>query len=50
MIVIDDARDLYDDILDAAGLTVVERRRRHVNRRTGRRGGQFYEQVILASA
>ncbi len=49
MIVIDDARDLYGDILDAAGLTVIERRRRHVNRRTGRRSGEFYEQVIVAS-
>ena len=50
VIVIDDARDLYGDILDAAGLTLVESRRRHVNRRTGRRGGQFYEQVLIASA
>jgi hypothetical protein len=49
VIVIDDARDLYRDILDAAGLTVTERRRRHVNRRTGRRSGEFYEQVIVAS-
>ena len=50
VIVIDDARDLYGEILDAAGLTLVESRRRHVNRRTGRRGGQFYEQVLIASA
>ena len=50
MIVIDDARNLYGNILDAAGLTLVESRRRHVNRRTGRRGGQFYEQVLIASA
>ncbi len=50
VIVIDDARDLYGEILDAAGLTLMESRRRHVNRRTGRRGGQFYEQVLIASA
>ncbi len=50
VIVIDDSRDLYGDILDAAGLTLVDSRRRHVNRRTGRRGGEFYEQVLIASA
>ena len=49
VIVIDDARDLYAGILENAGLRVIERRRRHVNRRTGRRGGEFYEQVIVAT-
>ena len=37
VIVIDDSRGLYDQILQNAGLTLVERRKRHVNRRTGRR-------------
>ena len=50
IIVIDDSRGLYDEILREAGLTIEERRRRHVNRRTGRRGGEFFEQIILARA
>jgi hypothetical protein len=48
VIVIDDSRGLYDRILDRAGLTLVERRKRHVNRRTGRRQGEFFEEIILA--
>lgn len=50
IIVIDDSRGLYDEILSEAGLTIDERRRRHVNRRTGRRGDEFFEQIILARA
>jgi len=49
VIVIDDSRGLYDQILEDAGLTLVERRKRHVNRRTGRRRGEFFEEIILAS-
>jgi hypothetical protein len=48
VVVIDDPRALYDEILAQAGLAVEERLRRHVNRRTGRRAGEFFEQVILA--
>lgn len=50
VIVIDDQRALYDGILVAAGFKVVERRKRHVNRRTGRRQGEFFEEIILARA
>lgn len=50
IIVIDDARSLYDQILREAGLAVEERRKRHVNRRTGRRNGEFFEEIILARA
>lgn len=50
IIVIDDSRSLYDDILREAGLTIDERRKRHVNRRTGRRAGEFFEEIILARA
>jgi DNA methylase len=50
VIVIDDARSLYGEILDAAGLVVEERLKRHVNRRTGRRSGEFFEEIILARA
>jgi hypothetical protein len=50
VIVVDDPRGLYPEILERAGLELVERRLRHVNRRTGRRGGEFFEQVLLARA
>jgi hypothetical protein len=50
IVVIDDARSLYDEILREAGLTIDERRKRHVNRRTGRRNGEFFEEIILARA
>jgi hypothetical protein len=50
VIVVDDPRGLYPQILERAGLELVERRLRHVNRRTGRREGEFFEQVLLARA
>jgi SAM-dependent methyltransferase len=48
VIVVNDRRSLYDGILAAAGLRLEERCRRHVNRRTGRRKGEFYEDVLVA--
>ncbi|MDP9261933.1 MAG: class I SAM-dependent methyltransferase, partial [Actinomycetota bacterium] len=48
VIVVNDRRDLYPEILDRAGLTLETRYRRHVNRRTGRRAGEFYEDVLVA--
>lgn len=48
VIVVDDRRDLYPGILEKAGLELVERYRRHVNRRTGRRAGEFFEDVLVA--
>jgi len=50
VLVVDDSRELFGAILGGAGLQVREQRLRHVNRRTGRRAGEFYEQVILAAA
>jgi hypothetical protein len=50
VIVINDRRDLYAGILERAGLAIETRYRRHVNRRTGRRAGEFYEDVIVAKA
>jgi hypothetical protein len=50
VIVVNDRRDLYPEILDRAGLTLFERFRRHVNRRTGRRAGEFFEDVLVARA
>jgi hypothetical protein len=48
VIVINDRRELYPGILECAGLELEERYRRHVNRRTGRRAGEFYEDVLVA--
>jgi hypothetical protein len=50
VIVVNDRRNLYPEILDRAGLRLEKRRRRHVNRRTGRRAGEFYEDVLVAVA
>ena len=48
LIVVNDRRDLYPRILERAGLRLEERLRRHVNRRTGRRAGEFFEDVLVA--
>jgi hypothetical protein len=48
VIVVNDRRELYPEILERAGLGIEIRYRRHVNRRTGRRAGEFFEDVIVA--
>jgi hypothetical protein len=48
-IVVNDRRDLYPAILERAGLRLETRHTRHVNRRTGRRPGEFFEDVLVAS-
>ena len=48
VIVVNDRRDLYPEILERAGLRLEARLRRHVNRRTGRRAGEFFEDVLVA--
>ena len=48
LIVVNDRRDLYPDILERAGLRLRGRLRRHVNRRTGRRAGEYFEDVLVA--
>jgi DNA modification methylase len=50
VIVVDDRRDLYPRILERAELALESRLRRHVNRRTGRRAGEFFEDVLVARA
>jgi hypothetical protein len=47
VIVVNDRRELYPEILDRAGLQLDRRHRRHVNRRTGRRAGEFFEDVLV---
>ena len=48
VIVVNDRRELYPEILERAGFAIETRYRRHVNRRTGRRAGEFFEDVIVA--
>jgi hypothetical protein len=49
-IVVNDRRDLYPEILRRAGLRLVDRHERHVNRRTGRRAGEYFESILVAAA
>ena len=46
-IVVNDRRDLYPEILTRAGLRLDERLERHVNRRTGRRAGEYFESILI---
>ena len=50
LVVVNDRRDLYPALLERAGLRLEQRLRRHVNRRTGRRAGEFFEDVLVARA
>jgi hypothetical protein len=47
VIVVNDSRNLYPAILGGAGLELTERLTRHVNRRTGRRAGEFFESILV---
>lgn len=49
-VVVNDRRDLYPEILRRAGLRLVDRHERHVNRRTGRRAGEYFESILVAVA
>ncbi len=50
LVVVNDRRDLYPEILARAGLRLEARLRRHVNRRTGRRAGEYFEDILIARA
>ncbi len=47
LIVVNDSKVLYPSILENAGLTLEDRITRHVNRRTGRRAGEYFEDVLI---
>ncbi len=49
-IVVNDRRGLYPEILSRAGLRIEDRLERHVNRRTGRRAGEYFESILVAVA
>ena len=47
VVVVNDRRRLYDGIVASAGLGLEDRVLRHVNRRTGRRNGEYFEEVLV---
>jgi len=47
LVVVNDRRDLYPRILERSGLVLVDRLERHVNRRTGRRAGEYFESILV---
>jgi DNA modification methylase len=47
VIVVNDSRNLYPEILANAGLVLEDKVTRHVNRRTGRRAGEFFESILV---
>jgi hypothetical protein len=49
-IVVNDRRALYPEILRRARLRLDDRIERHVNRRTGRRAGEYFESVLVCQA
>ena len=49
IVVVNDRRDLYPEVLRRAELRLVDRLERHVNRRTGRRSGEYFESVLVAT-
>jgi len=49
VIVVNDSRNLYPEILSRSGLRLVDQLTRHVNRRTGRRAGEYYEDVLICA-
>ena len=50
VIVVNDSHDLYPGILDVAALMLEQRVTRHVNRRTGRRAGEYFEMSCRRTA
>jgi hypothetical protein len=47
VIVVNDSHDLYPAVLERSGLLLEQRVTRHVNRRTGRRAGEYFEDVLV---
>ena len=47
VIVVNDSRSLYPEILTRAGLSLDDTNTRHGNRRTGRRAGEFFESILI---
>ena len=47
VVIVNDKRNLYDEIRERVGMLLEARVERHVNRRTGRRAGAFFESVLI---
>lgn len=47
VVIVNDKRNLYDEIREKVGMRLEARVERHVNRRTGRRAGAFFESVLV---
>ena len=47
VVIVNDKLGIYDEIAESAGLKLETRLERHVNRRTGRRSGAFFESVLV---
>jgi DNA methylase len=47
IVVVNDRRDLYPEILERSDLQLADRLERHVNRRTGRRAGEYFESILV---
>ncbi len=47
VIVVNDSKTLYPEILARSALRLEDKLTRHVNRRTGRRAGEFFESVLI---
>ena len=47
VVIVHDRRDLYHDIASRLEFVVETELRRHVNRRTGRRAGEFFESIFV---
>jgi DNA methylase len=48
IVVVNDRRNLYPEVLERSGLRLVDRLERHVNRRTGRRSGEYFESILVS--
>ena len=47
VVIVNDKFGLYDKIQERVGMSLETRLERHVNRRTGRRAGDFFESVLV---
>jgi len=47
VIIVHDKNELYRDLAPQIGYRVEEKLERHVNRRTGRRAGDFFEEILI---
>lgn len=47
VVIVNDKFGLYDEIQERVGMSLETRLERHVNRRTGRRAGDFFESILV---